>query len=31
MSELCTKDMQVLEQWYTKKNSPNAQIYSKNV
>ena len=26
---MCTNDMQVLEQWYPKKYSSNAQIYSK--
>ena len=29
--EWCTKDMQVLEQWCTKKHSPKAKIYSRNV
>ena len=29
--EMCTKDMQVLEQWCTQKHSSNAQIYSRKV
>ena len=29
--EWCTKDIQVLEQWYTQKHSSKAQIYSRNV
>ena len=28
---MCTKDMQVLEQWCTKEHSSKAQIYSRKV